>query len=100
MAGAENAAKIAFSSVIPPLPSLHPCRFHGDADVRLGECGCIVYSVAGHCDHGAFLLAILHNLRLLLGQHIGIEFDAELVRYCLGGRRVVSRNMMIFRPAA
>src|ERR1035437_8607180 len=93
MTGTENAAQIALQQ--RDAASLHRhirAGTHCNANVSLGQSWRVVDSVAGHCDHGALLLTLLHDLCLPLRQHVSIKLDAELVRYCLGGGLVISRD--------
>jgi len=47
---------------------------HGDTDVGLRQCRCIVDAVAGHCHLAALGLQLLDDARLVRRQHVGADF--------------------------
>ncbi len=63
----------------------------GEADVGLGEGGCVVDAVADHGDDTAFVLEAAHLEGLVLGEHLGEDpFDADLAGDRGGGAGVVA----------
>src|ERR1017187_8945364 len=99
MTCAKNAAQVAFQQRDAAGFHRHVCAgAHGNAYISLRQRGRIVHSVPGHRDHGALLLALLHDLRLLLRQHISIKLDAKLVRNRLGGGCIVSGDHNDLHP--
>ena len=68
-------------------------RPHGDPHLRLRERRGVVDAVACHRDDAPLRLEPLHDLRLLIGQHLGHDLvDRELPRDRFGGRSAVARE--------
>ena len=68
---------------------------HGDADVGLGQGGCVVDAVSGHGDDSSLLLQALDDLGFALGKDPGFEVgDAQLAGDGLGRGRLSPVSMM------
>lgn len=66
------------------------CRAHCDTDIRLRQCGCVIYAVAYHCNRMPFGLILLHNFNLIFGQEVGAILNTKFFGKRGGGTLIVT----------
>ena len=54
------------------------CCAHGDTDIRLRQCRCIIDTIADHDDGMPLGLVVLHHRYLVFRQKVGAVGNAEL----------------------